>query len=202
MQPPPEPQQPQMSLETLEQLTGIPERTIRSYIARGLVPGPRGRGRAASYGDEHLVRLNFVKAVRDAVPYELPLSVLERLVTELPPEQIARIANGQEPVVAAALDGVDTSLLRRRRSDPSALAEAPPPPPRLRFSMCPPKDRAPRDDDSAPEEPDEVEDEVWSTIDVTPRLRISMRGPASATRSQLKSLARRVRAWLSGDDSG
>ena len=197
MQPPPE---PQMSLETLEQLTGIPERTIRSYIARGIVPGPRGRGRAASYGDEHLVRLNFVKAVRDAVPYELPLSVFERLVDDLPPEQIARIANGQEPVVAAALDGIDTSLLRRRRSEPSVLAEAPPP--RPRFSMGPPMYRAPRDEDSAPEEPDEVEDEVWSTIDVTPRLRISMRGPASATRSQLKSLARRVRAWLTGDDSG
>lgn len=205
MQPPAE---PHLSLEDLEQLSGFSERTIRSYIARGLVPPPRGRGRGSSYGEEHLVRLNFLKAIRDAVPRELPLSVLERLLEDLPEEQIARIARGEEAVVAAALDGLDMSLLRRRRSHSAPREDAAPrldmaaeraPP---RFSLGAPHYSAPRDDEPDPEDRDEVQDEVWSTIDVTPRLRISMRGPAGSTSAELKRLARRVRAWLTGDDSG
>lgn len=206
MQPPAE---PHLSLEALEQLSGIPERTIRSYIARRLVPPPRGRGRASGYGEEHLLRLQFLKAVRDAVPYELPLVVLHRLTEELTPQQIAHIAQGDEAALAAALDGLDTALLRRRRADFSPRAEAAPRPevaaeraPPLRFSLGAPPYRAPDDSEPAPEDRDEVQDEVWSTIDVTPRLRISMRGPAGSTSAELKRLARRMRAWLTGDDSG
>lgn len=205
MQPPSE---PHLSLEDLEQLSGFSERTIRSYIARGLVPPPRGRGRASSYGEEHLVRLNFLKAIREAVPRELPLSVLDRLVDTLPEEQIARIARGEEAVVTAALDGLDMSLLRRRRAESAPCEDAAPrldmaaeraPP---RFSIAASNYSAPRDVAPDPEDRDEVQDEVWSTIDVHPRLRISMRGPAGSTSAELKRLARRVRAWLTDDDSG
>ena len=216
MQPP----RPTLSLDDLARESEIPERTIRSYIARGLLPQPLGRGRASSYGEEHRTRLLFIKAVREAAPYDLPLAVLGRLIDKLPPEQIARIARGDESVVAATFAGLDESLLRKRHRayspraeelDPEDLsAEAAPapceraPPPALRFSLgAPPAAyRTPDDDDSAPEEPEEVEDEVWSTIDVTPRLRISMRGSARTTSGELKRLARRLRAWLSGEDSG
>lgn len=213
MQPP----GPSLSLDDLARESDIPERTIRSYIARGLLPQPLGRGRASSYGEEHRTRLLFIKAVREAAPYELPLAVLGRLIEELPSEQIARIARGEEGVAAATLGGLDESLLRRRHRAPSPRAEevdpedlsadapsalcerAPPPARRYSFSAPPSNYRAPDGDDSAPEEPGEVEDEVWSTIDVTPRLRISMRGSARTTSGELKRLARRLRAWLSGE---
>ncbi len=44
----------QYSLEELAQLSGISERTIRSYIYDELLPEPLGRGRATSYPPEHL----------------------------------------------------------------------------------------------------------------------------------------------------
>src|SRR5579864_6255129 len=36
--------------------SGLPDRTIRNYIARGLLPRPRGHGLAAEYDEEHMVR--------------------------------------------------------------------------------------------------------------------------------------------------
>jgi DNA-binding transcriptional MerR regulator len=36
--------------------SGLPDRTIRNYIGRGLLPRPRGHGLAAEYDEEHMVR--------------------------------------------------------------------------------------------------------------------------------------------------
>jgi DNA-binding transcriptional MerR regulator len=46
-----------MSLTELAEQTGIAGRTIRFYIARGLLRGPVKAGRGASYTAEHLKRL-------------------------------------------------------------------------------------------------------------------------------------------------
>lgn len=45
------------SLNELAEETGVPARTVRFYIARGLLPGPAGAGRGATYGRAHLERL-------------------------------------------------------------------------------------------------------------------------------------------------
>ncbi len=50
----------QMSLRELATQAGTAERTIRFYIARGLVPGPAKAGRGACYGPKHLERLREV----------------------------------------------------------------------------------------------------------------------------------------------
>jgi DNA-binding transcriptional MerR regulator len=47
----------QMSLAELADKAGLPGRTVRFYIARGLLPGPLKAGRDAAYGAEHLARL-------------------------------------------------------------------------------------------------------------------------------------------------
>ena len=47
----------QVSLAELAAQTGIAGRTIRFYIARGLLRGPAKAGRGAAYGPEHLERL-------------------------------------------------------------------------------------------------------------------------------------------------
>ena len=46
-----------LTLAELAQATGVPGRTIRFYIARGLLPGPGKAGRGATYGREHRERL-------------------------------------------------------------------------------------------------------------------------------------------------
>ena len=40
----------------------LPGRTIRFYIAKGLLPGPVKAGRGATYGKEHLETLRSIKA--------------------------------------------------------------------------------------------------------------------------------------------
>ena len=43
---------------------GLPARTIRFYIARGLLPRPAGAGRAAVYGKEHRERLEAIRKMQ------------------------------------------------------------------------------------------------------------------------------------------
>lgn len=49
------------TLAELSEESGIPARTIRFYIARGLLAGPVKAGRGAVYTAEHLARLEKIK---------------------------------------------------------------------------------------------------------------------------------------------
>ena len=52
------------SLQELAAEVGLPARTIRFYIARGLVPGPAQAGRGAAYTGEHLARLRAIRRLQ------------------------------------------------------------------------------------------------------------------------------------------
>jgi DNA-binding transcriptional MerR regulator len=52
------------TLSDLSQESGLPARTIRFYIARGLMPGPVKAGRGAVYTEEHLARLEKIKQLQ------------------------------------------------------------------------------------------------------------------------------------------
>jgi len=82
------------SLKGLADATGIEERTIRSYIERGLLPGAQARGRAASYSKEHLSRLQVIRSLRRARP-NIGLSEIRIFLQNLSPEQIDRLAAGE-----------------------------------------------------------------------------------------------------------
>lgn len=51
-----------ISLSALAAVTGCTPRTIRYYIARGLLPPPLKAGPGACYGEEHLRRLQQIRA--------------------------------------------------------------------------------------------------------------------------------------------
>ncbi len=51
----------ELKLDELAEASGVPPRTIRLYIARGLLPGPLRSGRGAVYGAEHLAALQRTK---------------------------------------------------------------------------------------------------------------------------------------------
>jgi DNA-binding transcriptional MerR regulator len=53
-----------MTLAELADESGIPARTIRFYIARGLLDGPVKAGRGAVYTDDHLARLEKIKTLQ------------------------------------------------------------------------------------------------------------------------------------------
>ena len=48
----------------LAEASGVPARTIRFYIARGLLPPPLVGGRAACYGEQHLRELGKIKTLQ------------------------------------------------------------------------------------------------------------------------------------------
>lgn len=51
----------QYSLQELAEQAGIPGRTLRYYIARGLVSGPDKAGRNAAYNAKHLAQIQRVR---------------------------------------------------------------------------------------------------------------------------------------------
>jgi len=53
-----------ISLSELAKKTGVPERTIRYYIARGIIPGPARGGRRALYTREHLTGIQDVRTMQ------------------------------------------------------------------------------------------------------------------------------------------
>ena len=53
-----------MTLAELADASGIPARTVRFYIARGLLDGPEVAGRGAAYGPGHLERLNKIRELQ------------------------------------------------------------------------------------------------------------------------------------------
>jgi DNA-binding transcriptional MerR regulator len=53
-----------ISLNELATKSGVPERTIRYYISRGLLPGPMRGGRGAEYTEEHLAGIHKVRRLQ------------------------------------------------------------------------------------------------------------------------------------------
>ncbi len=53
-----------MTLQELSKAVGITSRTIRFYIARGLLAGPSKAGRGADYGPEHVERLEHIRQLQ------------------------------------------------------------------------------------------------------------------------------------------
>src|SRR2546422_10174522 len=52
----------ELTFAELAASAGLPGRTIRFYIAKGLLPGPVKAGRGATYGRAHLETLRSIKA--------------------------------------------------------------------------------------------------------------------------------------------
>ena len=50
-----------MTLAELSETSGVPARTRRFYIARGLLQSPAKAGRGAAYTDDHLRRIEQIK---------------------------------------------------------------------------------------------------------------------------------------------
>lgn len=52
-------------IRELVQLTGVPRRTIRYYVQRGLLEAPLGRGRGHYYTSAHLERLRQIRQLQE-----------------------------------------------------------------------------------------------------------------------------------------
>lgn len=77
------------SLQDVSTLTGLPVRTIRYYIQKGLVDKPEGARKTASYGQVHLEQLMTVKRLSES---GLSLAA------------IAKVMNGSQSTIAQHSD--------------------------------------------------------------------------------------------------
>lgn len=88
-----------LSLQELAEQSGIEPRTIRSYVERGILPGPDSLGRSARYPREALDRLRVLNLIRDA-NRNLTLDKIRLLLQGLSPRQIRSVAEGRERIGA------------------------------------------------------------------------------------------------------
>ncbi len=76
------------TIEELADEVGVPVRTIRYYIAEGMLPGPGSRGKGTTYSEDHLQRL---RLIRRLVEQRVPLADVRQLVERLSPDETEQL---------------------------------------------------------------------------------------------------------------
>lgn len=88
-----------LTIEELAQLVQLPVRTIRYYIAEHLLPGPGTRGKAATYGEEHILRLHLIRRLSEQ---HLPLAEMQALLAHLSLDEIRALVAEKQQAAARA----------------------------------------------------------------------------------------------------
>jgi DNA-binding transcriptional MerR regulator len=73
-------------MSALEAESGVTARTIRYYIAEGLLQPAYGRGPSAVYDADHLLRLRYIQKLKDE---RLPLTEIRERLNQLTPDDLA-----------------------------------------------------------------------------------------------------------------
>jgi DNA-binding transcriptional MerR regulator len=82
--------EPSYSLDELTTAAGVTVRTVRYYIAEGLLPPPVGGGPRTRYTQRHLDRLILIGRLKDAY---MPLKEIRRRLQSLSDEEIGNAAS-------------------------------------------------------------------------------------------------------------
>ncbi|HOG46179.1 MAG TPA: MerR family transcriptional regulator [Anaerolineae bacterium] len=82
----------ELTIEELAEQVAVPVRTVRYYISEGLLPGPGGRGKAASYGEEHLLRLRLVRLLAEQ---RVPLAEIRARLVPLSLGEVRALLAGE-----------------------------------------------------------------------------------------------------------
>jgi len=77
--------EPSFSLDELTSAAGVTVRTVRYYIAEGLLPPPVGGGPRSRYTRDHLDRLRLIGRLKDAF---MPLKEIRRRLQSMSDEEI------------------------------------------------------------------------------------------------------------------
>jgi DNA-binding transcriptional MerR regulator len=85
------PQESAYTIVDLSRLTGLNVRTIRYYLAQGLIPASGESGPGAHYGAGHLDRLRLIKLLQTQY---LPNAEIRRRLSVLSDEQVAALVGG------------------------------------------------------------------------------------------------------------
>ena len=76
------------TISDLARLSGVTPRTVRYYVAQGLLPSPEQAGPSTRYGEGHLARLRLIRRLqRD----HLPLAEIRARVAPLADDEVQRL---------------------------------------------------------------------------------------------------------------
>lgn len=90
-----------LTIEELAERFGVSVRAIRFYIAQGLLPGPGSRGKAASYGEEHVVRLGLI---RQLIERHMPLAKIQALIEGLSLDEVKALQIAEDDLSAQLVE--------------------------------------------------------------------------------------------------
>ncbi len=119
------------SLTELADLGGVTPRTVRYYLAQGLLPSVGASGPGSKYDPGHLARLRLIRRLQAE---HLPLAEIRRRLEALTDDEIVELAGLAEPsppsdsaldYLRSVLDG--SSAHRRVIEAPAAPVQVPPP---------------------------------------------------------------------------
>jgi len=110
---------PAYTIAELARLAAVTPRTIRYYVAQGLLPSPGTLGPSSRYGDGHLARLRLIRRLQRR---HLPLAEIRRQVVDLSDTEVDSALSKPEQTPPAG-SSAPTALAYIR----SVLGEAPKP---------------------------------------------------------------------------
>lgn len=114
-----------LGINELAMRVGVTPRTVRYYITEGLIPPPAGGGQHRVYNEEHLLRLQAIRRLKEAY---LPLDEIRRQLAGASLVELRRIAESQpSKPPSSALEYVNSLL--SAQAPHARLAE-----PRLRLA--------------------------------------------------------------------
>jgi DNA-binding transcriptional MerR regulator len=200
------------SLTELADLAGVTPRTVRYYLAQGLLPAVGQMGPGSRYDAGHLARLQLVRRLQAE---HLPLAEIRRRLETLSDDEVRDLVGATEPAppVDTALEYLRTVLgapLASRAGTPHGL----PPAPAAslqgvaeRSVVAPVLMRANRTLSEAPIEPDEAttrpsDRSQWERIVLVPDIELHIRRPLPrAQNKQVDRLVTIARELLEEDRS-
>lgn len=164
-----------LTLADLSRLADVTPRTVRYYVAQGLLPSPGQSGPGARYPESTLPRLQLIREMQRS---HLPLAEIRTRLAGLTDAEVAGL------VTPASAPPSDTAIDYIRGLLGAARPAQPPPPASAAPAMTPrsPQAAQPQPHPMAAEEmsavrPDTVERSQWDRIALTPDIELQIRRP-------------------------
>ncbi|MDQ3938584.1 MAG: MerR family transcriptional regulator [Chloroflexota bacterium] len=172
------------TLHELADLADVTPRTIRYYIAQGLLPSPGQAGPGARYTDGHLDRIRLIKKLQRA---HLPLAEIRSQIRPLNDRQIAALADSQpEPSPRGSAVDYIRSVMGDAPTPTPAVARAMPP-----AAMATAESLGRAIDDTPTAAPSATPDRSqWERVVLTPDIELHIRRPL--TRHQNRRVDRLI----------
>lgn len=172
------------SLPELASLSGVTPRTVRYYIAQGLLAAPDRVGPGAQYGDAHLSRLRLIRQLQAE---HLPLAEIRARLSTLSAEDVRQAAaspsSGEPRASESAVDYIRGVLTGHGHipsaARPSRSVPMPASPDLMPTMAMPASPAVDEPDETLPMATTEPTRSQWDRVALAPDIELHIRRPLS-----------------------